>query len=193
MDPDASILLLAVGAAGANNHLDILEYLESRGKAVQVVALCGHDEKTLSSVAAWGQHASNVRLKALGYRRDMPRLLRSVSAVVSRPGTGTTSEAIISDCPLIMNGIGGIMPQETVTVRYAERHGIARTIRNAREIAAVLGAWEQSPRELDDLKKNMRKRHPHNHPRDILERAMDCRIAPVDRVLDKPQLRQDVR
>jgi processive 1,2-diacylglycerol beta-glucosyltransferase len=193
MEPDAFILLLAVGAAGANNHLGILECLESRGKALQVVALCGSDEKTFSSVAAWGRRASNVRLKALRYRRDMPRMLRSVSAVVSRPGTGTTSEAIMSDCPLIMNGIGGIMPQESVTLRYAERHGIARTIRNARELAALLDAWEQSPRDLDELKKNMRKRHPHNHPRDILERALDCRIAYVHQDLSGHEPRQDVR
>ena len=78
-------------------------------------------------------------------------------------------------------------------VRYAERHGIARTIRNARELAALLDAWEQNPRELDGLKKNMRKRHPHNHPRDILERAMDCRIAHVHQDLSGRELRQDVR
>ena len=193
MDPDAFILLLAVGAAGANNHLDILERLERRGKPVQVVALCGHDERTLYSLTAWGRQAAGVRLKALGYRHDMPRVLRSASAVVSRPGTGTTSEAIMSDCPLIMNGIGGIMPQESITVRYATRHGIGRTIRSAGQVANVLDAWEQNARELNEMRRNMRERRPPHHPREILERAAECRIASVDPDDCGLQRRQDVR
>ncbi len=176
MDADEFILLLATGAVGANNHLDILKCLERRAKRVQVVALCGNDEKTFAAVASWGRQASAVRLKALRYRRDMSLVLRSVSTVVSRPGTGTTSEAIMSGCPLIMNGIGGIMPQESVTVRYGVRHGIARTIRNAGEVPEILDTWEMNPHELGKLEENVRDRHPARHPRDILERATDCRL-----------------
>ena len=86
----------------------------------------------------------------------------------------------MSDCPLIMNGIGGIMPQEFITVRYGMRHGIARTIRNAGEVGEILDAWEKNPHELNELKGNARDRHPVRHPRDILERATDCRLVDVE-------------
>ena len=183
MDADEFILLLATGAAGANNHLDVLKGLEERAKSVQVVALCGHDERTFSSVESWGQRASVVRLKALRYRDDMPLILRSVSAVLARPGTGPTSEAIMSDCPLIMNGIGGIMPQESVTERYAMRHGLARTIRSAGEVGMILDAWEQNPHELHQIRENMRARRPVCSPRGILERVTDCRLVNVQQNL----------
>ncbi len=98
----------------------------------------------------------------------------------------------MSDCPLIMNGIGGIMPQESVTVRYGMRHGIARAIRNAGEVGEILDAWEQSPHELNELKRNMRDRHPVRHPRDILERATNCRLVNVAQDVSGSQMGQDL-
>ena len=193
MNADELILLLATGAAGANNHLDILKCLERRAKRVQVVALCGNDERTFASLASWGRHASAVKLKALRYRRDMSLLLRAVSAVVSRPGTGTTSEAIMSGCPLILNGIGGIMPQESITVRYGVRHGIARTIGRAGEVAEILDAWEQNPHELGELEKNLRDRYPARHPRDILERAADSPVGSFEPSIADTHTGQGIR
>ena len=99
----------------------------------------------------------------------------------------------MSCCPLIMNGIGGIMPQESVTVRYGTRHGIARTIRSAGDVAEILDAWERDPGELNELREKMRERHPAYHPRDILERAMDCRLADFAPDLPGWQMRQDIR
>ena len=181
MDPGGFILLLATGAAGANNHLEILDCLERRAKNVQVVALCGNDEKTFAALESWKDHASAVRLKVLRYRRDMCRVLDAVSAVVARPGTGTTSEAIICGRPLIMNGIGGVMPQESVTMRYGARHGIARMIRRAAEVGDILDVWEQHPRELAALAGRVRGRYPDRHPRDILEHAAGCPLRNFDR------------
>jgi processive 1,2-diacylglycerol beta-glucosyltransferase len=193
MNPDEFILLLATGATGSNNHLDILAGLERRAKPVQVVALCGHNERTFDSIESWGQSASVVKVKPLRYREDMRLILRSVSAVVSRPGTGTISEAIMSGCPLILNGIGGIMPQEKLTWRYCVRHGIARTIRNAVEVGGVLDAWEQNSVELNALARNMRDRRPVRHPREILERATNCRIVDMQQDIVSPQTRREAR
>ena len=99
----------------------------------------------------------------------------------------------MSGCPLIMNGIGGIMPQESVTVRYGVRHGIARTVRSASQVGEILETWEQNPHELSELKKNLRDRYPARHPQDILERAADCRLGNLRRRISDTHARQGVR
>jgi processive 1,2-diacylglycerol beta-glucosyltransferase len=190
LDPDEFILLLATGAAGANNHLRILRHLERRGKAVQVVALCGHNGRTFAALERWKQRASAVRLAALRYRNDMPRILRSVSAVVARPGTGTTSEAILSGCPIIMNGIGGVMPQESITVRFGVRHGVAGQIRTASEVGDMLDSWERNPDAREELRHNMISQRPARHPREILEKATGCRIFCSEQALSDCHARQ---
>ena len=67
------------------------------------------------------------RAGAAAFARDAPAHADG-SAVVARPGTGTTSEAIISGCPIIFNTLGGFMPQEWITMRYAQRHEFAATV-----------------------------------------------------------------
>lgn len=176
LDAGKFILLLATGAVGANNHRSILRQLEARGKGVQVVALCGRRASTHDALERWGARAKAVRLRCLRYREDMPLILRSVTAVVARPGTGTVSEAIQCGCPVILNGIGGIMPQESVTVRFALRHGIASSIRSAREIGELLDTWDRHPGELERIKRAMEHVRPSLGPRDIIEKATACPI-----------------
>jgi processive 1,2-diacylglycerol beta-glucosyltransferase len=175
-DADRFVLLLATGAAGANNHARVLRFLESRGKSLQVVALCGHREKTFDDLNRWSSRAKNVKLQCLRYRTDMPMILRSASAVVARPGTGTVSEAIVCGCPIMLNGVGGIMPQESVTLRFALQHGIANRIRAARDIGEVLDRWELDPSELGRIKRAMHSVRQSLRPRDIIEKATGCPV-----------------
>ena len=170
MDPSAFILLLATGGAGANNHLPILNCLERRGRPVQVVVLCGRDEKLYEKISRWSRRASAVKAQPLRFWSRMPLLLQSVSAVVARPGTGTTSEAILSGCPLILNGIGGVMPQEQLTVRFALQNGIVRLIKRPRDVAGVLDDWFSDGAELKRLRANMDRVRPTGHPSDITAR-----------------------
>ncbi|MEC7274089.1 MAG: hypothetical protein VXU48_02480, partial [Verrucomicrobiota bacterium] len=63
-------------------------------------------------------------VRALGKQEDMRSLMNLSDAIVARPGTGTTSESILAGCPILFNTIGGIMPQECITVRYMRTRGI---------------------------------------------------------------------
>lgn len=83
----------------------------------------------------FGKH----RLLPLGYRKDMARLLRGVDLAFIRPGTGTTSECLRTGCPILFNGIGGLMPQEGITVRYLHSLGLEpAVVRHPRDFAPAL-------------------------------------------------------
>ena len=168
LDPAAFTILLATGAVGANNHLALLRAMESRGRSIQVVVLCGKRESKLREVTSWGAKAKHVRLKALPRRDDMPRIIRSVDLLVARPGTGTTSEAMLCGTPLIFNCIGGVMPQEYITVKFARHHGFASVMYWPRQLARVLDELERSPDSLGLVRDNVREACPTQHPDDIL-------------------------
>ena len=169
-EPDRFILLLATGAAGANNHLAILDRLERRAKRLQVVALCGDDEQLLTRIRAWGARASAVHVNAVGYWDRMPLLMHAASAAVLRPGTGTTSEAITCRCPIIMNRIGGIMPQEMITLRYGRRHRIVEVMGRAPQIAAIIDGWDGNADTLAQVACNLDRARPRHVPEDIIAR-----------------------
>jgi len=167
LDPDRAILLLATGAAGANNHVAFLEALDRAGLALQVLALCAHRSSLLERLRRWRPRRSGISLTALPYTREMPRLLNAVDALVSRGGSCTTSEALRSGCPIIVNALGGVMPQEGVTLRYLERFGIGRRVRRAAELPAVLRAALEAG-EVERERGRMAQALPPGDPRGIL-------------------------
>jgi UDP-N-acetylglucosamine:LPS N-acetylglucosamine transferase len=95
-------------------------------------------------------------------------LMRSVSAIVARPGTGTTSEAIASACPLLLNCLGGVMPQEHITVKFCREHGLAQLIRSPNDLARTVENWREHPELPAAIRQSMKKTSPSMHPRDIV-------------------------
>ncbi len=169
LDPDLFTLLLTTGAVGANNHLALLEALKHSRLRPQVIAVCGRSTHVWQDVAAWGMAHPVVPVRAIEFTDKMAELLQCVSAVVARPGTGTTSEAMLSGCPIIFNGLGGVMPQEMVTVKFAAAHGFARVLQRAHDLPALLEPLMATPEALTEVRATMSAARPPGMPRDILE------------------------
>ncbi|MDB6023582.1 MAG: UDP-N-acetylglucosamine:LPS N-acetylglucosamine transferase, partial [Pedosphaera sp.] len=165
-NPDEFILLLSASSRGANNHLAFLKVL--RQLNLQTVVLCGKSAQTEAQVARWLKENPRARVRMLPHNTNVARLLRSVSAVVARPGTGATSEAILSECPLLLNCLGGTMPQEWITVKFCRQHQLAETIRRPDDLARVVTEWSKEPSVLENIRRQMRGVCPAGHPRDIL-------------------------
>ncbi len=169
LDRGRFTLLLSTGDAGANNHLAFLDALEAARLPLQVIALCGRNEATQKQVHQWASHQGReVRVVALGFQKDMHHLMRSVSAMVARPGTGATSEAILTGCPLIHNGLGGIMPQEWITVKFCRAHGFQHVIRSPRQLAQTARTWMDNPDLLASMRRRMASACPSPRPKELL-------------------------
>ncbi len=169
MDPGKFLLVLSTGANGANNHLALLRALERAGigDPPQVVALCGRNQHSLRRIEKWAAQRPGWPIRAMGPVEDMASLLQCASAVVARPGTGTTSEAIMCGCPVIFNGMGGIMPQESITLRYMSTRGTPKMIWRVADLPKILcalrttGTLEREAAWVTSLQ-------PRQHPVDIL-------------------------
>lgn len=183
LDPARFTLLLSTGEHGANNHLALLTALRDRlplhlqGR-LQVIALCGRSDETFQAVRSWNQANQNFLVRPLPYADSfhMSRLLQCSNAVVVRPGTGSTSEAIQTACPIIFNGIGGFMPQERITLRYARRRGFSSEIEEAGGLPPILSPWLE---DVDDIgyhgkRECMIAARPRQHPLDILSAVVNA-------------------
>jgi processive 1,2-diacylglycerol beta-glucosyltransferase len=167
-DPQKFILLLSASSRGANNHLSFLDALVAAGTDLQTVVLCGKSADAETQVAQWMQKHPQARVKIMPHDTNVAKLLHSVSALVTRPGTGATSEAIISQCPLLLNCLGGTMPQEYITVKFCRKHELAKTIHRPRDLAVTVSEWIKEPAQAHQIRERMRAIIPKWHPRDIL-------------------------
>lgn len=175
LDPERFTLLLSTGEHGANNHLALLEAIHARQprKDLQIIALCGRDSRALETVKSWARAHPAFPVVALPHSHMMHLLMQASSAIVARPGTGTTSEAIISGCPIIFNNLGGFMPQEWITLQYAKRHGFAAQIYRPGHLPQILARWAAQPEEYKDMRRRMIECRPSQHPTDVLRMVAD--------------------
>ena len=175
LDPERFTLLLSTGEHGAHNHLALLNAIHARQprKDLQVIALCGRDTGSLETVRAWAKEHPAFPVLALPHSHMMHLLMQASSAIVARPGTGTTSEAIVSGCPIIFNNLGGFMPQEWITLRYAKRHEFGTEIHRRSDLPAILARWAQDPAEYARVRQRLIESRPTQHPTDVLRMVGD--------------------
>ncbi|MGB0372089.1 MAG: UDP-N-acetylglucosamine--LPS N-acetylglucosamine transferase [Opitutales bacterium] len=174
LDPDQFILVLATGANGANNHIRFLNELLAAGLKPQVVAMCGRDHDTFKDVLIWAAEHRDWTVRALGYYNQIFQLLQCASCVVARPGTGTTSEAVMAGCPIIFNTVGGIMPQEMITVEFFRRNfSWPKPVGRTKSLPNRVKRWIQQPQELLRARRIMESVQPDSHPIEILRRIRE--------------------
>lgn len=170
LDPDRFTLVLATGANGANNHLRFLRALHRKKVHPQVIALCGRNPKIQMQVLRWAARHPESVVRAVGYYQDMNHLLQAADAVVARPGTGTTSEAILSGCPVIFNTIGYAMPQEMITIRYFKEHNWPSPVGRAGSLPDRVAYWMNHRDHLKHARAVMETMSPDEDPMEILRR-----------------------
>jgi processive 1,2-diacylglycerol beta-glucosyltransferase len=182
LDPAAPFtLLLGTGANGANNHTSLLNAFanfhdtaaNSASAIPSIIALCGRNSAAKTAVETWATAHPKIPVRALSYRSDMRSLLASCDAIFARPGTGTTSEAIQSGLPVIFNAIGGIMPQELITVRYCRRFFETNVIHRAATLPEVVSKWQNDPPFLKGIRQAITAAKPKTNPKEILQRLLD--------------------
>jgi len=171
-DPDRFILVLATGANSANNHRVLLDALARAKVNPQVVALCGRNAQAFAEVEAWSRQHPGFPVRPLPFFSEMFNLLHCASAIVARPGTGTTSESIQAGCPIIFNGLGGIMPQEWITIKFVRAHGIHLVMNKPSELPELVSPLMRDLRLKNETRAKMVLMRPRKHPLDILHQLV---------------------
>ena len=169
LNPDLFTLLLSTGSNGAVNHIAFLKNLETSGLQLEVIALCGHNHAAKSAIEKLSKGFRFLSVRALGQQDDMRPLMSISDAIVARPGTGTTSESILAGCPIFFNTIGGIMPQECITVRYMRARGIdAPLIRRPSDLSTYLRPFIESQSDRERARQAIDSLQPDNEPSQIV-------------------------
>lgn len=171
LDPSRFLLVLGTGANGANNHLPLLDALQDAGlREIQVLALCSRNQELARDVENWAARHPEMPVRAQPYLQDMKPLLQSASALVCRSGTGLTSEAILCQCPIIFNGIGGVMPQEKITLAYCRRHRLGHSFSKPEELPGTVTRMLRNPDSLAQARQRKERIRPTRTPQDLIRR-----------------------
>lgn len=175
LDPDRVTLLISAGGFGVGPIEHLMTSLLKLEHPVQIVAVCGRSEqlkaKVESAVAGAG---GNVKVKVIGYTRQMDELMTAADIVVGKPGGLTTSEALAKGLAfVIVNPIPG---QEERNADHLLEEGSAIRCNNLPALAWKLDRLLADPARLAAMRDASRRLGRPTAAADVvatLERMLD--------------------
>ncbi|HYC70191.1 MAG TPA: glycosyltransferase [Opitutaceae bacterium] len=154
---DLFTIFLATGGNGANNHLALLDRLLPHAGRLQAVVVCGRNRDAYNEVVHWRAEHPQLGCYVDGFSEEMHLLMQASDVIVTRGGTTTCAKALHFRCPIIFNAIGGIMPQEELTVKFFRNGDGAELIRDAAEFDALVRRWMIDRAHFERLRRNFLK------------------------------------
>lgn len=153
---DRKTVFLATGGTGANNHLALLDVLNAFAGQYQALVVCGKNHETYLDVLQWQKDNPQLSCHVEGYCNDIHLFMQVSDFVVTRGGTTTCSEALQVGCPIVFNGFGGVMPQETLTLKYFINAGAAVKVSSADDFEKQLSLWCRSAEIFGQMRDRFR-------------------------------------
>jgi processive 1,2-diacylglycerol beta-glucosyltransferase len=171
--PDLFTVFLATGGNGANNHLELLPRLLPHAGRLQVIIICGKNREAYNQVVHWRAEHPELECYIDGFSEEVHLLMQASDVVVTRGGTTTCAKALHFRCPVIFNAIGGIMPQEELTVKFFRNGCGAELIGNADDFGVIIDRWMANPRDYEALRGRFLDLRYEENPTVVIEELVD--------------------
>jgi processive 1,2-diacylglycerol beta-glucosyltransferase len=170
LEADLTTILVSAGGFGVGPVEHLLQALSEMQHPAQVVALCGRNEELKGKVerlAARLNAVSRVRIKPIGFTREMDELMSAADILLGKPGGLTTSEALAKELVfVIVNPIPG---QEERNSDHLLEEGVAIRCNNLPALAYKLDRLLDDPARLAAMQANSRRLARPHAAREIVQ------------------------
>ena len=173
LQPGRFTVFLATGGNGANNHLELLEVLLSHAERVQAVVICGKNREIYNQVLHWRTEHPQLNCFLDGYSEQVHLLMQVSDIIVTRGGTTSCAKALHFRCPIVFNAIGGVMPQEELTVKFFNRGAGVALINHAANLDGLLRGWLTDPASYEHFRDDFLKLRYEEDPTLVITELVD--------------------
>ena len=170
---DLFTVFLATGGNGANNHLELLPKLLRHADRVQAIVICGKNREAYNQLVHWRSEHPELNCYVDGFSEEVHLLLQVSDAIVTRGGTTTCAKALHFRCPIIFNAMGGVMPQEELTVKFFQRGAGVELIADAGDFGRIIDSWFADRSVYERLRANYLKLRYEENPTVVIEELVN--------------------
>jgi hypothetical protein len=147
--PTAIVLF---GGYGSNVIFDIAEQLDAARLPLQLILICGKNEKLAARLQAkqW-----NIPVHIVGFTREVNRLMHAADFLIGKPGPGSIAEAVTSGLPVLLECNSSTLPQERYNTEWVREKQVGAVVKHfKREIIGAVQAFLE-PARLQEMKRNV--------------------------------------
>lgn len=153
--PTLPIVLWMGGGCGLiGDRLSTLRTLESLSQQMQLIIVCGHNNKLRQQLTEGTKHSKH-RILLTGYINYVHELMAFSDILITKPGGLTTSEAIALELPMLL--YQSLPGQEQDNARFLLEAGVAMQAENITDLITKLSEALHDPKLLSTMKENARQ------------------------------------
>jgi 1,2-diacylglycerol 3-beta-galactosyltransferase len=131
LDPNLPTGLVLFGGQGSNVMLAIAERLGNSSLNLQLVMICGRNQKLQKRLA---RLKTRNRIFVEGFTKEIPFYLHLSDFFIGKPGPGSVSEAAHMGLPVIVERNAWTLPQERYNAEWILEQGAGMVLKNFRGI-----------------------------------------------------------
>jgi len=135
LDPELPTAMVMFGGEGSNVMAAIAERLGNSATNLQIIMICGKNEKIRARVA---QLKTRNKIHLEGFTKEIPYFMNLCDFFVGKPGPGAISEAIKMKLPVFVERNAWTLPQERYNAQWITEQGVGVVLENFTSIESVV-------------------------------------------------------
>ena len=146
--PDLPTGIVLFGGYGTSKMLKILRQIDSSALAVQLILICGRNEKLTRTLR---KTKTRIPIHVEGFTTNIPYYMALSDFFIGKPGPGSISEAVSKRLPVIIDCNAWTLPQERYNAKWVREKEVGVVVQNHRQVASAVAELLE-PGELARLR-----------------------------------------
>ena len=153
LDPDCPTGIVLFGGYGSRVMLDIARQLDESNAGVQLILLCGHNQKLIAELQ---QLRTKKPMLVQGFTSNVEYFMALADFFIGKPGPGSISEALQLHLPVIVECNAKTLPQERYNAQWVTDNRFGLVVKSfPRDIASCVQRLLE-PAAFSELRKSAR-------------------------------------
>jgi Glycosyltransferase family 28 C-terminal domain len=153
LEADCPTGIVLFGGHGSKVMVDIVRRLDQSRADVQLILICGHNQKLETEIRALPTRKPKL---VLGFTQNVEHFMALADFFIGKPGPGSISEALQFHLPVIVECNGKTLPQERYNAEWVAEKGFGIVVPSFREIAPAVKRLIQ-PAAFQEFSRNTSK------------------------------------
>jgi spore coat polysaccharide biosynthesis predicted glycosyltransferase SpsG len=143
--------MVLFGGYGSKVMLDITERLDSAGLPLQLILICGRNEKLAAQLRArqW-----KMPVYIIGFTKEVHRLMRAADFLIGKPGPGSIAEAMVRKLPVLIECNAWTLPQERYNAEWVTEKSVGIVLKSFKDVVNGVQSMLE-PAKLAAFRKNV--------------------------------------
>ncbi len=135
LERDCRTGIVLFGGHGSTVMVDIVKRLDQSGADVQLILICGHNQKLEAEIKALRTRKPKL---VLGFTQNVEHYMGLADFFIGKPGPGSISEALQFHLPVIVECNNKTLPQERYNAEWVSENGFGIVVPTFRAIAPAV-------------------------------------------------------